>query len=117
MSIHFDLSYANINTSEFENRFGQLALANEELMEKTGVGNDFLGWVDYPVNYDKEEYARIKKAAKKIQDSCDALVVIGIGGSYLGSKAVISALTSPFFNDTATTEIYTSLFVGSVRCV
>jgi len=99
MSIHFDLSYANINTSEFENRFGQLALANEELMEKTGVGNDFLGWVDYPVNYDKEEYARIKKAAKKIQDSCDALVVIGIGGSYLGSKAVISALTSPFFNE------------------
>ncbi|MGV8906712.1 MAG: glucose-6-phosphate isomerase [Acetobacterium sp.] len=99
MSIHFDLSYANINSSEFENRFGQLALANEQLMEKTGVGNDFLGWVDYPVNYDKEEYDRIKKAAKKIQNSCDALVVIGIGGSYLGSKAVISALTSPFFNE------------------
>lgn len=99
MSIRFDLSYANINPSEFENRFGQLALANEELMGKTGVGNDFLGWTDYPVNYDKEEYARIKKAAKKIQNSCDALVVIGIGGSYLGSKAVISALTSPFFNE------------------
>jgi len=99
MSIRFDLSYANINPSEFENRFGQLALANEELMGKTGVGNDFLGWTDYPVNYDKEEYARIKKAAKKIQDSCDALVVIGIGGSYLGAKAVISALTSPFFNE------------------
>lgn len=99
MSIRFDLSYANINPSEFENRFGQLALANEELMGKTGVGNDFLGWTDYPVNYDKEEYARIKKAAKKIQGSCDALVVIGIGGSYLGAKAVISALTSPFFNE------------------
>lgn len=99
MSIQFDLSYANINTSEFENRFGQLALANKALMAKTGVGKDFLGWVDYPVNYDQEEYARIKKAAKKIQESCDALVVIGIGGSYLGSKAIISALTSPFFNE------------------
>ena len=99
MSIRFDLSYANINPSEFENRFEQLALANEELMEKTGIGNDYLGWVDYPINYDKEEYVRIKTAAKKIQDSCDALVIIGIGGSYLGSKAVISALTSPFFNE------------------
>lgn len=99
MSIRFDLSYANINPSEFEHRFDQLTLANEELMNKTGVGNDFLGWVDYPVQYNQEEFGRIKEAAKKIQDSCDALVVIGIGGSYLGSKAVISALTSPFHNE------------------
>lgn len=99
MSIRFDYSYANISKEEFPKKFGQLKLANEELMEKTGTGNDFLGWVDYPVAYDKEEYARIKKAAVKIQKSCDALVVIGIGGSYLGSKAVISALTSPFFNE------------------
>ncbi|WP_373485999.1 glucose-6-phosphate isomerase [Acetobacterium malicum] len=99
MSIRFDLSYANIDPSEFENRFDQLAKANDELMNKTGVGNDFLGWVDYPVKYDQAEFARIKQAAKKIQDRCDALVVIGIGGSYLGAKAVISALTSPFFNE------------------
>ncbi|MBU4438458.1 MAG: glucose-6-phosphate isomerase [Acetobacterium sp.] len=99
MSIRFDLSYANIDPSEFENRFDQLARANEDLMSKTGIGNDFLGWVDYPLEYDKEEFARIKTAAKKIQDKCDALVVIGIGGSYLGSKAVISALTSPFYNE------------------
>lgn len=99
MSIRFDLSYANINPSEFEHRFDQLTLANEALMNKTGVGNDFLGWVDYPVQYNQEEFGRIKEAAKKIQDRCDALVVIGIGGSYLGSKAVISALTSPFYNE------------------
>ena len=99
MSIRFDLSYANIDPSEFESRYDQLAKANDELMNKTGVGNDFLGWVDYPVKYDQDEFARIKEAAKKIQDRCDALVVIGIGGSYLGSKAVITALTSPFFNE------------------
>ncbi|MBP8032070.1 MAG: glucose-6-phosphate isomerase [Acetobacterium sp.] len=99
MSIRFDLSYANIDPSEFESRFDQLAKANDDLMNKTGVGNDFLGWVDYPVKYDQDEFARIKEAAKKIQDRCDALVVIGIGGSYLGAKAVISALTSPFYNE------------------
>jgi glucose-6-phosphate isomerase len=99
MSIRFDLSYTNINPSEFKNRFGQLALADQELMTKTGVGNDFLGWVDYPVSYDQEEFSRIEKAAEKIRKTCDALVVIGIGGSYLGAKAVISALTSPFYNE------------------
>lgn len=99
MSIRFDLSYANIDPSEFESRVDQLAKANDELMNKTGVGNDFLGWVDYPVKYDQAEFARIKQAAKKIQDHCDALVVIGIGGSYLGAKAVISALTGPFYNE------------------
>ena len=99
MSIRFDLSYANIDSSKFESRFDQLAKANDQLMNKTGVGNDFLGWVDYPVKYDQEEFARIKEAAQKIQDRCDALVVIGIGGSYLGAKAVISALTSPFYNE------------------
>jgi len=99
MSIRFDLSYANIDPSEFESRSDQLVKANDELMNKTGVGNDFLGWVDYPVKYDQDEFARIKQAAQKIQDRCDALVVIGIGGSYLGAKAVISALTSPFYNE------------------
>ncbi|MBC3888275.1 glucose-6-phosphate isomerase [Acetobacterium paludosum] len=99
MSIHFDLSYANIKLSELKNRFDELSLANEKLMKKTGIGNDFLGWVDYPVQYDEREFSRIKQAAKKIQENCDALVVIGIGGSYLGAKAVISALTSPFYNE------------------
>lgn len=99
MSIQFDFSYANIDASEFESRFDQLTTVNDQLMNKTGVGNEFLGWVDYPVKYDHDEFARIKAAAKKIKERCDALVVIGIGGSYLGSKAVISALTSPFYNE------------------
>ena len=63
MSIHFDFSYTDIKPGEFENRFDQLAQANEDLMNKTGIGHDFLGWVDYPVKYDKNEFARIKKAA------------------------------------------------------
>lgn len=67
MSIRFDLSYANIDPSEFESRFDQLAKANDDLMNKTGVGNDFLGWVDYPVKYDQDEFARIKEAAKKFR--------------------------------------------------
>lgn len=99
MSIRFDYSYTGIKKEEFENRFGQLALANEDLMQKTGRGNDFVGWVDYPVTYDKKEYARMKEAAEKIRSTCDALIVIGIGGSHLGAKAIISALTSPFHNE------------------
>ena len=65
------------------------------LNNKSGAGNDFLGWVDLPTNYDKEEFARIKNAADYIKKNADVLVVIGIGGSYLGARAVIEALTSP----------------------
>lgn len=99
MSIYFDYSYADISPVEFDNRFEKLAQAESDLMNRTGAGNDFLGWVDYPVTYNKEEFDRIRLAAKNIIDSCDALVVIGIGGSYLGAKAIISALTSPFYNE------------------
>jgi len=63
--------------------------AMAQVKSKSGLGNDFLGWVDLPVNYDKEEFARIKAAAEKIKKSCDILVVIGIGGSYLGARAAI----------------------------
>ncbi|MDO4289404.1 MAG: glucose-6-phosphate isomerase [Eubacterium sp.] len=99
MGIKFDYSYAGLTEAELNNKVGQIQLADKTLKEKTGPGNDFLGWYDYPVAYDKDEYARIKAAAKRIQDSCDAFIVIGIGGSYLGSKAVITALTSTFFNE------------------
>ncbi|MCD7797255.1 MAG: glucose-6-phosphate isomerase [Clostridiales bacterium] len=79
---------------------------------KTGAGNDFLGWLDLPQNYDKEEFARIKKAAQYIEENADALVVIGIGGSYLGARAVIEALTSPNYNiiKKDTPDIY---FIGN----
>ncbi|MBO5006446.1 MAG: glucose-6-phosphate isomerase, partial [Clostridia bacterium] len=64
----------------------EVAAAAKMLDEKSGAGADFLGWVDLPVNYDREEAARIDAAAKKICDTCDALIVIGIGGSYLGAR-------------------------------
>ena len=85
--------------------------AKELLISKTGAGNDFLGWVDLPVDYDKEEFARIKKAAKKIQEDSEVLVVIGIGGSYLGARAAIEFLRHSFYNNVPkeirkTPEIY-----------
>ncbi len=73
--------------------------ADKMLRGKTGAGNDFLGWIELPENYDKEEFARIKESAKKIQKTCDVLVVIGIGGSYLGARAVIEYLKSPLYNN------------------
>ena len=69
------------------------------LVEKSGAGNDFLGWIDLPVNYDKEEFARIQKAADKIKNDSDVLVVIGIGGSYLGARAAIEFLRHSFYNN------------------
>lgn len=85
--------------------------AKKVLLEKTGAGNDFLGWIDLPVDYDKEEFERIKKAAKKIQGDSEVLVVIGIGGSYLGARAAIEFLRHGFYNNVSkevrkTPEIY-----------
>jgi glucose-6-phosphate isomerase len=90
-------------------------LAHEQLHNKSGAGADFLGWIDLPENYDKEEFARIRKAARQIQSDSDALVVIGIGGSYLGARAAIEMLTHSFYNvlpkdKRRTPEIY---FVGN----
>ncbi len=72
--------------------------AKQQLVEKSGAGNDFLGWIDLPVDYDKEEFARIKRAAEKIRNDSDVLLVIGIGGSYLGARAAIEFLGHHFFN-------------------
>lgn len=72
--------------------------ARELLVSRKGAGNDFLGWLDLPVDYDKEEFARIKKAAEKIQGDSEVLVVIGIGGSYLGARAAIDFLRHGFYN-------------------
>ena len=87
-----------------------IADAHKCLLEGNGEGNDFLGWIDLPNNYDKEEYARIKKAAAKIQKKCDVFVVIGIGGSYLGARAVVEFLKSPVYNNLKkdTPDIYFS---------
>ncbi len=75
---------------------GEAAMAERFLLEGTGPGADFLGWRDLPEQYDREEYERIKTAAERIRRDCDVLVVVGIGGSYLGARAVISALTPAF---------------------
>ena len=86
----------------------QAQSAIDMLKDGTGAGSDFIGWVDLPVNYDKEEFSRIQKAAKKIQSDSRALVVIGIGGSYLGARAVIELLRSPNYNmlQKSTPDIY-----------
>ncbi len=88
----------------------EIRRAHETLAGKTGEGNDFLGWVDLPVNYDKEEFSRIKAAAKKIQNSCDLFIVIGIGGSYLGARAAIEFCKSAKYNalKKSTPDIYFS---------
>ena len=89
--------------------------AKELLVSKTGAGNDFLGWIDLPVDYDKDEFSRIKKAAAKIQSDSEVLLVIGIGGSYLGARAAVEFLRHSFYNVVSkeirkTPEIY---FVGN----
>ena len=76
-----------------------VSAAHKALHEKTGAGSDYTGWVDLPVDYDKDEFARIKAAAKKIQKNSDLLIVIGIGGSYLGARAVVEFIGSQNYND------------------
>ena len=115
--VTFDYSRAAsfIGENEVES-MKKLALdAKEVLVSKTGAGNAFLGWIDLPVNYDKEEFARIKQAAAKIQNDSEVLVVIGIGGAYLGARAAIEFLRHSFYNVVdksirKTPEIY---FVGN----
>ncbi|MBO7292577.1 MAG: glucose-6-phosphate isomerase, partial [Clostridia bacterium] len=80
------------------------------VLDRSGAGNDFLGWVDLPTSYDKVEFARIKEAAARIKRSCDILIVLGIGGSYLGARAVIEFVRSPLYNNLKkdTPDIYFS---------
>ena len=115
--ITFDYSKAIgfLGEHEVSNMKRTAESARETLISRDGAGSDFLGWIDLPVDYDKEEFARIQKAAKKIQDNSEVLIVIGIGGSYLGARAAIEALRNSFYNmqskeDRKTPEIY---FVGN----
>lgn len=87
-----------INEDELSLIIPQVKLAHELLKNKTGAGSDFLGWINLPNDYDKEEYSRLKKTAEKIRNDADVLIVIGIGGSYLGAKACIESLNTSFFN-------------------
>ncbi len=100
MSVRLNTNYIKnfVSQHELRNIFPLIKAAHESLINHTGAGNEFLGWMNLPVNYDKEEFLRIKKAAEKIKNNSDILVVIGIGGSYLGARAVIEALRSPLYN-------------------
>lgn len=89
-----------IRPEEYDTIFPQVELAHQQLESRSSAGNDFLGWLDLPVNYDKEEFARIKEAAKKIREDSDVLLVAGIGGSYLGARAVVEAVKGLYHNDT-----------------
>lgn len=98
MKLSLDYSRSSVAAHELTGFAPLVKTAHDMLHAKSGLGNEYLGWIDLPVDYNKEEFDRIKDAAKKIQDKADVLVVIGIGGSYLGSKAAIEALTDTFYN-------------------
>ncbi|NYV27900.1 glucose-6-phosphate isomerase [Streptobacillus felis] len=113
MKLRLETTYVKpfIGKHEYEQIRPFVELADKILMDKTGAGNDFLGWLDLPKNYDKEEFARIKKSSEKIQSDSEVLIVIGIGGSYLGAKSAIEFLSNTFYNnmrkeDRKTPEIY-----------
>ena len=87
-----------VSEDEIKDIENKVLSAHKTLTEKTGAGNEFLGWLDLPFDYDREEFARIKKSAEKIKSDSDVLIVIGIGGSYLGAKAAIDMLSNHFYN-------------------
>ena len=97
--VHFDASKLTpfVHENELKEMRAMVTAADQELREGTGAGSDFRGWIDLPINYDKDEFDRIKKAAKKIQNDSEVLVGIGIGGSYLGAQASIEFLNSSFY--------------------
>ena len=114
MSLKLNSKYLKnfVNENELDGIKAQVETAAKVLHDKTGQGNDFLGWLDLPVDYDKNEFERIKAAAAKIQSNSEVLIVIGIGGSYLGARAAIELLKSPMYNNLKknTPDIY---YVGN----
>lgn len=99
--------------AEIADYTAQVAAAQDTLVNGTGTGNDFLGWLNLPVDYDRDEFARIKQAAKKIQQICDVLIVIGIGGSYLGARAAIEFVNGQFYNQVRPEGIPEVYFAGN----
>ncbi len=101
MAIKLNTKYIEgfVSQTDLDEIEAEILASHKTLTERSGAGNAFLGWVDLPVDYDKEEFARIKAAAKKIKETCDVLIVIGIGGSYLGARAAIEFVNSPIYNN------------------
>ncbi len=115
VAFHYSTAEKFVKEEEVKRLEKAVLLAKDELVNGTGAGNDFLGWIDLPVNYDKEELVRIEKAAERIKKDSEVLLVIGIGGSYLGARAAIEFLRHSFYNSVSkeirkTPEIY---FVGN----
>ncbi|MEG0115671.1 MAG: glucose-6-phosphate isomerase, partial [Hydrogenoanaerobacterium sp.] len=101
MAVKLNSNYLKgfLTEAEIEALYPEVKTAHNTLNAGSGKGNDFLGWLNLPKDYDKEEFGRIKKAAAKIKSDSDILIVIGIGGSYLGARAAIELLRSPFYNN------------------
>ena len=108
MPIKLITKYLNTFTDERElsSASDEVKKACEFLRKKNGAGSDFLGWSTLPFDYDKDEFVRIKAAAKRIRETSDVLVVIGIGGSYLGARAVTELLSGGFLNETSPLKVY-----------
>ncbi|MCM1513861.1 MAG: glucose-6-phosphate isomerase [Anaeroplasma bactoclasticum] len=109
LNVNYKNVLSFITEEEIKENASVVLKAKKTLLEKTGKGNDFLGWIEYPNQYDQVEFEKIKQAAKKIRQDSEVLVVIGIGGSYLGAKAVIEAL-QPYFSKEKGLEI---IFAGN----
>ena len=101
MSVKFNERYAEgfFSANALKGLEPHVKAAHQQLLDKSGLGSDFLGWINLPFDYDKEEFVRIKAAAQKIKEDSDILIVIGIGGSYLGARAAIEFLKSPYYNN------------------
>lgn len=113
MSISFNYSNAGLREGELEKVRAQAQSAYKTLMDKSGAGNDFLGWLDLCDTYDKEEFARIKAAAEKIKSQSEVLVAIGIGGSYLGARAGLEFSKGPFYNQLPNKDGVEVYFAGN----
>lgn len=112
MSISFSVKDNAVTNADFTAMAEEIKNCHTALHNKTGKGNDFVGWVNWPSAYDKEEFTRIQKAAEKIQKQSEVLIVIGIGGSYLGTRTALDFIVTPFYNEKKknTPDIY---FVGN----
>ena len=113
MSITFSMKGDALKKEDILALSEEVRKAHFDLHQKTGKGNDFVGWVDWPEAYDKEEFDRIKKAAEKIQKQSQVLIVIGIGGSYLGTRTALDFIKSPFYNEDKTKSTPDIYFVGN----
>ena len=98
VSINYSATDKFIRPIEIDMMKMPVYTAKEQLISGSGQGSDYLGWIDLPINYDKKEFARIEKAAAKIKSDSEVLLVIGIGGSYLGARAAIEFLRHSFYN-------------------